>query len=84
MADTDHGSVLTHVNVAYARGLGPTAQARPVLLVETQPKMGVLHLDRKSYFLVNGNHRMAEAFFEDAESIAVRIVARRAAAPFLL
>lgn len=77
------GLIVT-VQVPYARALGPTAQAEPVLLVEHKPKFGLLHIDGKSYFLVNGNHRMAKAYFEDAECIKVRQVARNHAKPFLL
>lgn len=76
--------VIVTVKVPYARSLGPTAAAEPVLLVEHRPKVGLLHIQGKSYFLVNGNHRMAKAYFEGAESIRVRMVARKAAARFLL
>ena len=77
------GLIVT-VKVAYARSLGPTAAAEPVLLVEHQPNVGLLHINGKSFFLVNGNHRMAKAYFENADSINVRQVARNHAKPFLL
>lgn len=77
------GLIVT-VKVAHARSLGPTATAEPVLLVEHQPKVGLLHINGKSFFLVNGNHRMAKAYFEDADSIKVRQVARKHAKAFLL
>lgn len=84
MPDDAFSGRMIHVNVGYARSLGATADAAAVLMVETVPGKGVLHLDGKSYFLANGNHRMAKAYFEDAEGIDVHTVARRAAAPFIL
>lgn len=76
--------LFTVVDVAYAHSLGPTADAAPALMVEQLPPVGHLQIAGKSYFVVNGNHRIAKAYFEGADGIRLRKVSLENAAPYLL